>query len=35
MVNMKIKLEEVLKFIKIISSSPPGPDFSKQAETGP
>jgi hypothetical protein len=35
MLNINIKLEEVLKFLKIVSGSLPVPAFSKQAKTGP
>jgi hypothetical protein len=35
MLNINIKSDEVLKILKIISSSPPGPDLFKQAKTGP
>jgi hypothetical protein len=35
MLNINKKLEEVLKILKIVSGSPPGPAFSKQAKTGP
>jgi hypothetical protein len=35
MLNINIKLEEVLKIVTIISGSPPGTDISKQAKTGP
>jgi hypothetical protein len=35
MLNINKKLEEVMKILKIICGSPPGPDLSKQAKTGP
>jgi hypothetical protein len=35
MLNINIKSVEVLKFLKIVSGSHPGPAFSKQAKTGP
>jgi hypothetical protein len=35
MLNINIKSDEVLKILKIICSSPPGPDLCKQAKTGP
>ncbi len=35
MLNINIKSEKVLKFLKIIIGSPPDPDFFKQAKIGP
>jgi hypothetical protein len=35
MLNINKKSEEVLKILEIISTSPLGPDLSKQAKTGP
>jgi hypothetical protein len=35
MLNINIKSEEVMKILKIICGSPPGPDLSKQPKQDP